>query len=72
MNPGWSGERPNNVPLSGNAIASPHDTEVRHGCKGETDWIGFKVHLTETCDAATPNLITHVETTAATVTDRTR
>ncbi len=59
----------NNVPLSGNAIASPHDTEVRRGCKGETDWVGFKVHLTETCDAATPNLITNVETTAATVTD---
>ena len=59
----------NNVPLAGNAIASPHDTEVRQGCKGQTEWIGYNVHLTETCDAVTPNLITNVETTAATVTD---
>ncbi len=27
------------------------------------------MHLTETCDDDTPNIITHVETTAATVTD---
>ncbi|WP_349282352.1 hypothetical protein [Polaromonas hydrogenivorans] len=57
------------IPLSGSAISSPHDTEARRGCKGQTEWIGFKVYLTETYDTATPNLITNVETTAATVTD---
>lgn len=56
-----------NIPLAGSAIASPHDTEARRKCKGQTEWIGFKVHLTETCNTATPNLITNVETTAATV-----
>lgn len=60
-----------NIPRAGVAIASPYDTEARHGCKGQTEWIGFKVHLTETCETATPNLITNVETTAATVTDDT-
>jgi transposase len=58
-----------NIPRAGIAIASPYDTEARRGCKGQTEWVGFKVHLTETCETATPNLITNVETTAATVTD---
>ena len=61
----------NNIALAGDYIASPHDTEARRAYKGQTEWIGFKVHLTETCDTATPNLITNVETTAATVTDDT-
>jgi transposase len=30
---------------------------------------GYKVHITETCDGDAPNIITHVETTAATATD---
>ena len=74
----WTADEPrvawraaNNIPLAGDCIPSPHDTEARHGCKGKTEWIGYKAHLTETCDAATPNLITNVETTAATVTDDT-
>jgi hypothetical protein len=32
-------------------------------------WEGYKVHLTETCDADTPNLITSVQTTMSTVSD---
>ena len=32
-------------------------------------WSGYKVHRTETCDDATPNLITNVETTTAAVSD---
>src|SRR5579859_2899289 len=32
-------------------------------------WAGYKVHLTETCDDETPHLITHVETTPATIYD---
>jgi transposase len=32
-------------------------------------WIGYKVHLTETCEDESPNLITHVETTTAPVAD---
>lgn len=33
------------------------------------DWIGYKVHFTETCDEKNPHLITHVETTVAAVPD---
>lgn len=34
-----------------------------------TEWTGYKVHVTETCDDATPNLITDVMTTPATTSD---
>lgn len=50
-------------------IESPYDTEAHFSTKRETDWVGSKVHLTETCDPDTPNLITHVETTPATTPD---
>jgi transposase len=32
-------------------------------------WVGYKVHLTESCDKGFPHLITDVHTTAATATD---
>jgi len=80
-------------------IASPYDTDARWGVKRGQFWLGYKLHVTETCDdpppcscpgargqAAAgssrgrehgtgcarlvfPNLITHVATTDATVTD---
>jgi transposase len=80
-------------------IASPYDTDARWGAKRDTFWLGYKLHITETCDDAPPcscgqaageraaarghdrehgtdcarlvfpNLITHVATTDATVTD---
>ncbi|MGH2541161.1 MAG: transposase, partial [Ardenticatenaceae bacterium] len=34
-----------------------------------TEWSGYKVHLTESCEAGLPHLITNIETTAATTTD---
>ena len=37
--------------------------------KRETEWTGHKVHVTETCDDETPNLITDVTTTPATTSD---
>ena len=37
--------------------------------KRATTWNGYKVHLTETCDADGPNLITDVQTTVATTPD---
>jgi transposase len=51
-------------------VASPYDPEVHYAKKRSTIWIGYKVHLTETCDAGGPHLITHVETTPAPVVDR--
>jgi len=87
-------------------IASPYDTDARWGVKREQFWLGYKLHVTETCDDAPPcdcahcpggggtdgsepggpgagstrhvagcaseafpNLITHVQTTDATVPD---
>jgi transposase len=75
-------------------IASPYDTDARWGVKREEFWLGYKLHVTETCDDApacscrpaaagipdrghdkgcahltAPNLVTHVATTDATVTD---
>jgi transposase len=54
-----------NTPPSTLMISSPYDTEAHYACKGSTSWIGYKVHLTETCDQERPHLITHVETTPA-------
>lgn len=45
------------------------DVQTRAGRKREHSWVGYKVHITETCDEETPHLITHVETTSATATD---
>ncbi len=53
-------------PPSALMVASPYDLDVRYSQKRGTEWKGFKVHLTETCEPNRPNLITHVATTAAT------
>jgi transposase len=52
-------------------VVSPYDAEARESRKRDTTWLGWKVHLTETCDqdSDVPHLITHVETTPATVQD---
>ena len=54
-----------NLPPSAQMIQSPYDLETRFSTKRETHWVGYKVHLTETCVANAPHLITNVETTAA-------
>jgi transposase len=35
-------------------IASPYDTDARWGAKRGEFWLGYKLHLTETCDDAPP------------------
>lgn len=50
-------------------ISSPYDPDARYSKKRETEWIGYKVHLTESCDPARPHLLTNVETTLATEAD---
>jgi hypothetical protein len=35
-------------------IASPYDTDARNGAKREQYWLGYKLHITETCDDAPP------------------
>jgi transposase len=50
-------------------IASPYDLEARYSSKRDTHWVGYKMHLTETCDADHPDLVTQVITTPATTQD---
>jgi transposase len=61
-------------------IRSPYDTDARAGGKRDLAWTGYKLHISETCDAqpagddddvltAPPNLITNVATTDASVPD---
>jgi transposase len=46
-------------------IGSPDDPQAHYAKKHTTSWVGYKVHLTESCEESLPHLITHVETTAA-------
>lgn len=57
------------LPPASRLIQSPYDPDARFATKRETEWTGYKVHLTETCDPGEPHLIVHVETTAATTHD---
>jgi transposase len=61
-------------------IISPYDLDARYSQKHGKGWLGYKVHLSETCSEAAdddpdtgrpaaPNLITGVATTEATVPD---
>ncbi|RGD59583.1 IS1182 family transposase [Kitasatospora xanthocidica] len=53
------------MPPGARRIVSPFDPECRAGVKRDTNWDGYKVHLTETCDESGPHLITCVLTTAS-------
>ena len=64
----WRTEK-EGMPPSGLFISSPYDVEARYAKKQTTSWVGYKVHVTETCDDDAPHLITHVETTAGPVAD---
>jgi transposase len=63
----WRGS--GNVPPGERIFTSPYDPDARLSKKRDTSWVGYKVHLTETCDNDHPHLITHVETTLATQAD---
>jgi hypothetical protein len=56
---------------AGSTTSRNHDAVslIRYLCKRDTHWIGYKVHVTETCDAGQPDLITQVITTPATTPD---
>jgi transposase len=57
------------IPPSARFVSSPYDLEAHLAKKGTTAWVGYKVHLTETCDEDSPRLITNVETSAAPTAD---
>jgi transposase len=60
------------IPPAARYIGSPYDVEAHYSKKRSTTWVGYKVHLTETCEKDGPHLITHVETTSAPVSDDAR
>jgi IS5 family transposase len=72
------------LPPGRSRIVSPYDTDARWGGKRDLTWYGYKLHISESCDAepptgpadpadhmsdAPPNLITNVATTDASVPD---
>jgi transposase len=57
------------MPSPAALIASPYDPEARYSTKREVEWVGYKVHLTDTCEAETPHVMVHIETTPATTPD---
>jgi transposase len=55
------------LPPAASAVESPYDPEARFRTRSGTAWVGYVVHLSETCEDDTVNLITHAMTTTATV-----
>jgi transposase len=65
----WRDAKNTGLPPGKLLIQSPIDPQARNRTKRNTNWTGYTVHLTETCDEDSPNLITNVETTPATLPD---
>lgn len=57
------------IPPSGQYIGSPYDLQARYSHKRSTSWVGYKVHVSESCDGDLPHLLTNVATTTATTAD---
>jgi transposase len=55
------------LPRAAEGIESPYDVDARSRHKHGTSWTGSMVHVSETCDATHPHLLTHVHTTSAAV-----
>lgn len=58
-----------NLPPQRLFIQTPYDEEARNRTKRKSNWTGYTVHLTETCDPDMPNIITNVVTTFASTND---
>src|SRR6266567_5456026 len=55
---------------SAERVISPYETDARASRKRDTDWVGYKVHLTETCgEDEAVQLIVQAEITTATEQD---
>lgn len=54
-----------NADCTGDVLVSPHETEVRYGSKGEREWQGYKLQVTETLGTShQPGFITDVTVTS--------
>jgi len=55
------------LPVAAERPHSPYDPDARYSTKGEDiEWVGSKAHLSESCDADLPHLVTDVHTTPST------
>lgn len=59
------------LPPAPRLLTTPYDPEARYSRKRAREWVGYKVHLTETCDEDGPHRITAVATTPAPAPDNT-
>jgi transposase len=50
------------IPPSRDFLGSPIDLDCRYARKFTTSWVGYQVHITETCEEDLPNIITDVQT----------
>jgi transposase len=57
------------IPRAAKYVNHPIDTDARYARKFTTSWVGYRVHITETCEEGLPNIITDVQTTPAPVAD---
>jgi transposase len=55
------------LPPAAEGIESPYDADARYRHKRDTQWTGYMVHVSETCEPTAPHLLTHVHTTPASV-----
>jgi transposase len=60
-----------NLPPAAQFISSPYDAEAHYARKHTTQWVGYKVHITETCEDDLPHLLTNIETTIGPAADGT-
>ena len=63
----WRGA--DDIPPAAIFVSSPHDLDAHLAKKETTQWVGYKVHLTESCDDDQPRLIVHVATTTGPTAD---
>lgn len=58
-----------NLPPATLLIESPYEVEARFAQKREFTWLGYRTHLTESCEESEPHLVTQVKTTVAPTAD---
>ena len=55
------------LPRTNAGIESPYDVDARFRSRYGVNWVGYAVNVSETCDDEQCHLITHIETTDASV-----
>ncbi len=63
----WRGQ--GEIPPASVMLSSPYEPDAHYAKKHTTSWVGYKVHLSETCEPGELHLITNVETTPGPIGD---